>query len=198
MQWSRSWWERDEYSESRDDFQAPPDFNDTGGADVAGVDFAVTSLYQTPLGEPPTEFDVRCVYDSRPVNGYDFNLSSAIVLSGSATSWAVTFNVPNGYRMVPREWQVIYDNPPAIVAANSTVSLQQNGAGVPNNQGIIIGSGTTLPIKSFYVCEENTTFGITGFVSTGNVTGAVNVYGNLIAVSEVALPFAVANRKYGT
>jgi hypothetical protein len=156
-------------------------------------------MQQAPLGEPPSAFDVRSTYDSRPVNAYDFNYSAFLPSQNLInTPWEFTFNVPNGYRAVPRKWDVFYDTPPSGPSYNSTVTLLQQGAAVPNNGPIIIGMGTSDPIESFFICEENTTFGISGNVvgtvnSTQDSVISVNVYGNLIAVSEVALPFSVAN-----
>lgn len=193
-----NWWERGEWSDTRGDYQAPPDFNNSAGADLLGDAGATAEMLSTPLGEPPSDFDVRSVYDSRPINAYDFNFSGTAE-EVDTFPWTIAFTVPNGYRAVPREWHVFFDNPPTGPASASTVTLQQNGSGLPNNGPIIIGMGTgSDPIKSFFVCEENTTFGISGNVDTANSGHAslmsVNVYGNLIPVSEVALPFSIANK----
>lgn len=194
------WWKRGEWADAIGDYQASPDFREaSGGMDLFAADASVYAMEHTPLGEPPVDFDVRCVYDSRPVNGYDFNysISTPAVSTGS---WTVQFIVPNGYRAVPREWEIQFDSPFAGPSANSTVSIQQNGAQLPNNGPITIGMGTDEPIKTFFVCEENTTFGITGLNTniTGETNANINVYGNLLPVTDVALQFAIANRKYGT
>jgi hypothetical protein len=191
----------DEYSASREDYQEPPDMRDNASGDMGrSQQESVDEMQRTPLGEPRVEFDVRCVYDSRPLNGGDFNLSITAV-DTSTTNWQATFVVPNGYRMVPRKWEVTFDNPPSGPNANSTATIQQNGANLPYNGPIIIGMGTSEPIETFFICEENTTFGIMG--NNANFTGGsnvvnVNVYGNLLAATDVALPFEVTNRKYGT
>ena len=189
-----------EWSEARGDFQYPPDMADTGPSDMAAAAQSQSDMERTPLGEPRVAFDVRCVYDSRPVNGYDFNISVVVtpVTTGTSGSWQTTFNVPNGYRIVPREWDIQYDSVANVggKASQSIVTLQQNGANLPNNGPIIIGFGTAHPIKSFFICEENTTFGISGsFRTTSSSDVIVNVYGNLLAVTDVALPFEVTNRK---
>ena len=192
------WWMRGEFAEQRGDFQASADL-DQPGADLLQDDFSVAAMQRAPLGEPKSDFDVRCVYDSRIVNGYDFNYSSAI--SGSSSvGWSATFTVPNGYRAIPRKWDVTFDSPPNGPAANSTAQIVQGGAALPNNN-IIVGMGTNNPIETFFLCEENTTFGISGFNSNAltGYTGAVNVYGNLIPTTDVALPLAVSNqRQIGT
>jgi hypothetical protein len=190
-------WMRDEFSEQRGDWQTNASI-DIPGADLLGDDSAITAMQATPLGMPPTDFDVKCIYDSRPLNGYDFNFSASQEIT-SNVPWSFNFDVPNGYRIVPREWDVFFDTPIATQSSNSTVTLTQQNAGVPNNSGIIVGMGTgSRPIKSFFVCEENTQFGISGIVGMGsNATQttnlSVNVYGNLIPVTEVSLPFCVAN-----
>jgi hypothetical protein len=201
-----NWWERGEWQDEVGDVQAPADLSAPSGLDLSSAQADTAAMEATPLGEPKINFDVRCVYDSRPVNGYDFNFSASVGLvpAGTGFTWAATFNVPNGYRIVPREWEIIFDQtPPAgIINASlsaSTATILQNQAGLPNNQNIIVGMGTADPIKTFFICEENTTFGIQGFTPfapAGNPGFAnINVYGNLIAVTEVALPFAVANEQ---
>jgi hypothetical protein len=205
-----NWWDVGEWADARGDYQGPPDLMDPSGSDVAGDSASTLGMIASPLGEPPVEFDVRSVFDSRPVNGYDFIYSAtSSFLPGSPSTqgiWSVNFIVPNGYRAVPLEWDISFDQPMSgLAAANSQCSLNQNGSAVPNNQAIIIGYGTgDLPLKTFFVCEENSTFGAQGFnlnngiQAANTVTVNVKVKGNLIAVSDVALPFSIANKRYGT
>ena len=195
----RCWWARGEFAEQHGDWQTGASV-DQAGSDLLQDDASVAAMQKAPLGEPPSAFDVRCTYDSRIVNGYDFNFSQFITSQNLINNpWEMQFMVPNGYRAVPRKWDVMYDTPPVGASYNSTVTLLQQGAALPNNGPIIIGMGTgDEPIDSFFVCEENTTFGITGnVVGTFNTTQdsviSVNVYGNLIPVSEAALPFSIAN-----
>jgi len=189
------WWQRGEFAEQRGDWQVGAVW-DQPGADLLQDDASITAMQKAPLGEPKSDFDVRCVYDSRIVNGYDFNFS-AILTQSSGGSWSASFNVPNGYRAIPRKWDVQFDLPPPGAAGNSTVTIQQQGAGLPNNGPIIIGMGTDDPIETFFLCEENTTFGIAGAnTNTANaLTVNVNVYGNLIPVTDVALPLSVSNQR---
>lgn len=193
------WWQRGEFDEQRQDWQAEASFEQPG-SDLLQDASSTQAMLEAPLGEPKSDFDVRCVYDSRVVNGYDFNYSAAMN-QPSGASWTATFVVPNGYRAVPRKWSVNFDSPPVGPSKNSTATIQQGGAALPNNGPIIIGMGTDDPIETFFLCEENTTFGITG-ANSNAVTGLaviVNVYGNLIPVTDVALPLAVSNqRQVGT
>lgn len=189
------WFNRDEFAEQREDWQASACF-EVPGADLLQDAASTRAMLSAPLGEPKVDFDVRSVYDSRPVNGYDFNFSAVTLTIGGG--WKVQFQVPSGYRVVPREWEVAFDVVIPGSAVNSTASIQQNGAQLPNNGPIVIGMGTDEPIKTFFICEENTTFGIAG--ENTNIGGPVaeanvivNVYGNLIPVTDVALPLSIAN-----
>jgi hypothetical protein len=193
----RCWWARGEFAEQHGDWQTGASL-DQPGSDLLGDDTAVTAMQATPLGEPPIAFDVRSTYDSRPVNAYDFNFSQnqAEVSGGSVLIFL--FNVPVGYRAVPRKWSVMLSIPTSPTSGNfNEISFQTNGGGVPNNQGIIFGSGgTDEPIETFFLCEEQTTFGCTldlGPTISSGGQAVVNVYGNLIPVTTVALPFSIAN-----
>ncbi len=189
------WWMREEFAEQREEWQYHADL-EIPGADLLQDASAVQGMLTAPLGEPPTDFDVRCIFDSRIINGYDFNYSAA-VNQPSGAGWAVSFNVPNGYRAVPRKWSVQFDSPPAGPMRNSTATVTQGGAALPNNGPIIIGMGTDEPIETFFLCEENTAFGISGANSnaTTGIEVNVNVYGNLIPVTDKALPLSVSNQR---
>ena len=191
------WWMRGEFADQQQDYQTGASW-DQPGADLLGDDNAIVSMQQAGLGEPQTNFTVTAVYDSRIVNGYDFNFTAAITGSNTVP-WSANFTVPVGYRAVPREWDVQFDQVsplnPGVGSAGSTAIITQGNAALPNNQ-VSIGLGTTNPIKTFFICEESTTFGITGLntlVDQATITGSVNVYGNLIPVTQVALPLATSN-----
>ena len=197
------WWEAGEYASAIGDTQAPPDMANPPGADLLGDAAATAEMIAAPLGGPATDFSIRSVYDSRPVNAYDFNYSQAVEVTnangaGTTVLWAANFSAPNGYRAIPRKWDIFLDPPHAVgPPADSLVSITQSNAAIPNNQNIILGLGTDEPIETFFVCEENTVFGASGATSlipadtTVNVN--VNVHGNLIPVSQVAAPYSIAN-----
>lgn len=173
--------------------QAPPDPRDTSGY-LAGAKERAVGV--APVGTPPTFYDVRCVYDSRPVNAYDFNLTTttaALPHGGFATT---QFIVPSGYRAVPRKWMVSFEPIPVANPSDITFYPQAYGADVPNN-AVLIGSGTAAPIETFFLVEENATFGARiadpNALAGGNVY--IQVWGNLLPVTGVALPFEVSNRK---
>lgn len=193
------WWMREEFADQQQDWQTGASW-DQPGADLLQDAASISGMLSAPLGEPPTDFDVRCVYDSRIINSYDFNFTATI--SGSSTAgWSAQFIVPVGYRAVPRKWAVQFDQLLTGPSGNSIATIQQNGGDLPNNT-VCIGMGTDEPIETFFLCEEQTTFGIAGFNSNppsngGVFTGSVNVYGNLIPVSSLALPLAASNQILG-
>jgi hypothetical protein len=195
-----NWWDRQENVYERGDFAADPDAADYAGSDLVQDAPSIYAMERTPLGEPPVDFDVRCVYDSRPVNAYDFNLSQSFATTSSApTIWSMQFVAPLGYRMIPKKFEILYDPVPPGPVVNSTVSILQQQTGLNNNQNIVVGGGGT--VDTFFIVEEQTTFGITGTnTNTGGLTqtlnGVVNVWGQMIPVLDVALPFTAANKTY--
>lgn len=195
------WWQRDEFAEQIGDWQATASY-DQPGSDLLADDAAVAQMQRAPLKEPLSDYDVRATFDSRFINGYDFNFAAVATdnNTGSGTGWEVSFNVPVGYRAIPRKWSFTFDALATGPAGASLASLSQAGAAVPNNQDIIIGMGG-VEVDSFYLCEENTTFGAFGknsnFALNTAYTVNVNVYGNLIPVSDVALPLTASNPRLG-
>ncbi len=196
------WWQRGEFAEQIGDWQATSCWEQPG-ADLLTDDAGLVSMQAAPLGEPTVDFDVRCVFDSRIVNSYDFNFSTAIALIGTSAggngSWSAIFTAPTGYRAVPRKWQVFFDDAPTGAASNSVASVSQGLAALPNNQNIIIGAGTgDNPIETFFICDELTQFGmfgINGNIGLLNTTGVVTCYGNLVPVTNVPLPLSVSNQQ---
>ncbi len=175
--------------------QLPADLSDGSGA---LAETKARELPGTRWGEPPLAFDVRCVYDSRPANGYDFNLTMTLTPDEAAASITGQIIVPSGYRIVPREWRVNFVVIPDVTLTQISVQIQRNDADLPNNS-FFIGTGTTFPIKTFFVVEENATFGLRlldpGILLLAANVAIVQVYGNLLPVTGVALPFEVTNRK---
>lgn len=168
--------------------------DDSGRASQA----ASAAMATTPTGEPPVVYDVRCIFDSRPVSGYDFTFSNTTNFSSTQTSQVFTFQTPQGYRAIPREWKVTFSQIPIASDDQIVAFLQANGADVPNNRAFI-GAGTTFPIKSFYLVEEYAPFGMrvdySGYGGTPAGFISIQVYGNLLPVTGVALPFEATNRK---
>lgn len=178
--------------------QFPPDFN-AGPADMARAKTLTADMYATPPGEPPSDFDVRSIYDSRPVNAYDFNLvGNSGEIAAGPNSATVLFTVPNGFVAIPRKWIIWYE--PGVVftsPSDSLATIITSGADLPYNADIPIDDYTDSPLETFYVVNENQEFGVRIAYSDAvpaNTIIFVHVYGNLLPkVGAVAPQFQVAN-----
>jgi hypothetical protein len=159
-------------------------------SDLADVDALKDALAETPVGDGPTNYDVRATYDSRLINSYDFHFAQLNVDVAFDEIWTIGFMVPFGYRAVVRKIKVIYDNDLGGPVGNSWIvplanttppgssvvttfspygNVQQFfassttvafGSGVPNNTQIPIGAGDT--VDTFFLVEEGTWFGVMG------------------------------------
>lgn len=195
-----NWWERGEDVWERGDFGADPDSADYGGSDLVKDAPSILQMQQTPLGEPEIDFEVKAVYDSRFINSFDFNLSQALeaICGQDPTLWSFQFTVPQGYRMIPKKFSISFEPVYPGGSASSTASILQQGVGLTNNTNIIIGLGDD--IDTFFICEEQTTFGINGQNSNAQfpLTTVCRVHGQLFPVTDVALPFTASNKKAAT
>jgi hypothetical protein len=200
-------WNDQEFVASRE-HQAGPD--QPGATDVLAQRGKVAAMAATPPGEPPVDYDVRSVYDSRPVNSRDFNISGTVLGtvsgSGAIVFPVLNFNTPLGWRFVVLEWEVTFAPSlgalgPSLFAATSVNLLQGGGVADPFNTGIIIGPNGTgaKGVETFMLVEEQTLFGIQivnadttlglGLTSTAIVT----IHGNALPVMDVQLPYSIAN-----
>lgn len=175
------------------EIQAPADLSDPATRTPQAL---ADAMARTPIGEPPSAFDVRCTYDSRPTNGFDFNLIQVFEESTDDVLIA-SFEVPLGYRAVPRKWRLNYLPTTTYELNEVTAFFTNNGADVPYNS-CAIGSGTTTPLETFFLSEEASPFGVRIVNLSASIVLAafiVQVYGNYIPRTNVALPFEVTNRK---
>lgn len=165
----------------------PTDMRNAGAAEQA--------FNAAPIGEPPADFSVRSIYDSRPVQGFDFNQ----ILSTGATSVAsseVSFDVPPGLVAVVRKVH-IWIEPLIVLTSRSNVlfSLATQHARVQYNENIPVGDENLQPLEFFLIVDENQSVG--AFV-TLNVPSAINVfmhfYGNFLVKTGRAAPFEIANK----
>jgi hypothetical protein len=201
-------WRDQEFIASRE-HQAGPDIGTA--SDVAAQAGKVASMAATPPGEPPVDYDVRSVYDARPVNARDFNISGTVLGtvsgSGAIVFPVLNFNTPLGWRFVVTAWEITFAPSlgalgPAGLANTSVSLLQGGGVADPFNLGIIIGpNGTNNEegIETFMIVEEATQFGIQ-IVNTDTTLGIgltskaiVTIHGNALPVTDVQLPYAIAN-----
>lgn len=203
------------------DIQWGPGLDTAGPVDLLALEDAKTDMYQAPLVPEVLNYDVRAVYNSRPINAYDFNFCANSLIVNNNTLWVVGWQVPLGFRAVVREFEVQYDqdtggpfggslvfplegmypstfgpNPQTSGPVTPTVQTALAGAGFPVlNNAKAIGSGGT--IKTFFIVEEGAWFGIQGITSNIGSQGTctINAYGNFIPIRDEQLPFVVGNQK---
>jgi hypothetical protein len=181
--------------------QLPPDTT-LIPPDMAAGAVTTEALAQTRVGEPLDDYDVRSIYDSRPVNGYDFNLQAHSAAAGvSTSSFQLDFIVPRGYIMVPREVHHWFEPGWGLLRSDVQMSLMINGAAVPNNQNVFVGAASDALINFFLPVNELSTFsvrlgvGLVGGNFTPGTVAFVHLYGNLLLKTGKATPFEIANSK---
>lgn len=182
------------------EIQRPPE--DTPGFVAQDATASAQSdLAETPLGAPPTDYDVRSTYDSRPVNGYDFMIAVTAAAEGGNT-FTMEFEVRQGFVGVLREFSHFFtDNPqPAVInRAEVLATLRRNGTDVLDNADIPVGVSSDSIWKGFVIADEFNTLGVR-IVLQGLLTAAECVavfYGNYLLKTGVASPFEIANRTKG-
>lgn len=192
-----------EFIEKRE-HQYAPDARSASGVNSAGT-AQLDALAVTPRGEPPKAFDVRATYDSRPVQGFDYNIHATAAYSINSEAGAtidVSVTVPRGYIMVQRQFRHWFNPAPAYDSREQVlVSFLVAGAAVPYNQQIPIGIESDTLANTFFIADELQVVTARIYMDylPGNagptLTGTVNVvfYGNLIMKTGVPSPFEVAN-----
>lgn len=164
--------------------------------DAAREGHLTGQMITTPPGEPPIDYDVRSVFDSRPINGIDFNFTDSAGIS-SATAWTVNVEVPEGYVAVLRGARHFLNPAPATLTSRSDVlaTLLVNEIQQPSNRDIPVGVQSDDIMRFFVLIDELNTMGIT-FTSSATITsstGYVTFFGNLISKTGRPVPFEVAN-----
>lgn len=159
-----------------------------------------SDMQAAPLGEPPVDVDVRSVYDVRPIQAFDFNVTiSGVITSGSETTPAVVnaFNVPTGYVAVVRAYNHCTDPIfPAVTRHDLLMTLQSNNADVPNNIDIPVGPDSQDLVRCFFIVDEGGTFGARFLSSIAVATPYnvfVTVYGNFIRKTGRAANLEIGN-----
>lgn len=186
-----------EFWREHGDTQLPAEPRSVGASDMRQASAARTAMAGAPLGSPPTDYDVRSVYDSRPVSAFDFNIVVSMAVSGGCvTATPAFFTVPQGYVAVLREVETWVDPPVAMsLRADVTVSLQINGSDVPYNVAIPVGNGTLENIKCFAIADEYQQMGVLfpTFPTPGAYTLYAQLYGNFILKTGRPAQFEIAN-----
>lgn len=174
---------------------------DTGltPADQLNTQKAVDNMNAAPRGDPPKSYDVRSVYDSRPVQGFDFNIVDSIAKNESSNPMIVSFTVPQGYVCVLRKLHHFTDPPVSIVSrADVQVSLLVNGSAVKYNQNIPVGNESDDIVECFVIADEfsvvSASFNIDATIfSDVNFTMYGQFYGQFLLKTSVNYKFEVAN-----
>lgn len=103
--------------------QLPPE--DTAGNVAQGSTAAKTAaLTSARLGAPPDCYDVRSVFDVRPVNGFDFNIEVSEVFEQgieTASTVRLEFIVPDGFVCVLRSVDIWFEPNPENAENRSDV-----------------------------------------------------------------------------
>lgn len=188
----------------RDEFegrnrQLPADLDQTmayANSAQAREDFQVT-----PQGTPPDCYDVRSVYDVRPINGFDFNITSSALMTFGVKSTVnpfVEFTVPEGFVCVLREVDIWFNPiPPGSTRNDKYFDLTLNGGSVPYNQTIYFGVASGK-VKVFMIANEFDRVGVHVVDNANTASGSTDVYcqfyGNFLPKTERPSNFEIANR----
>lgn len=162
------------------------------------VDSARTSYDNTPIGPIPFAFDVRAIFDSRPINAFDFNITQST--SGEiANPVQVSFTVPNGYVAVLKRVITFLENPiPAsVLRSDVLLTLLLNQGVVPNNERIPVGVDQDSLVNCFLIADQGSVitarFTVSAAILALLPTYTAHFYGNLLQKTNIPAPFEIAN-----
>lgn len=153
-------------------------------------------LARTPLGAPPVDYDVRSVYDVRPIAAFDFNICNQKTFD-SLTPKLIEMTVPPGFVCVLRKIDLWFEpNPIGSLRSNYNWSLALNGANVNYNENVFFGVAVDDE-DVFLLADENNRVGVrfsgTTVANLETIVGFVRFYGTFQLKTEVPLPFEIAN-----
>jgi len=178
------------------DAQLPADRN-LAPAEMGRENSLSEALKVAPDGDPYIEADVRAVYDSRPILGYDFNITVEQGSVGTAATWTLGFAVPLGYVAVVLNVQHWTAPLLALDRQDLTATLKINGGTVPNNSPIYVGAESTELMNYFVVADESQVVAVTfdraapATITFGSAFAMF--HGNLIRKTGKAAPAEVGN-----
>lgn len=175
------------------------------------------SADSAPLGTPGIDYDVRSIYDSRPVNAKDFNLWFEFGIQEAALdliTFRRCFAVPFGYVAVVREVTFLfepvevvdgtYDGTARILVDGNNVDpmvvkVVPFSAGLTNvvqTAGILWQSGQ--PIKTFTLADQEQFIGVDVELANDQEalqdTFQVGFYGQFLQRTNVPTQFQAANK----
>lgn len=154
-------------------------------------------LSRTPLGSPPVDYDVRSVYDVRPVAAFDFNIANSLQFDSLGTARIVEMTVPEGLICVLREIDLWFEPiPVGSVKSDFSWSLTLNGGDVPYNLLNPFGIAVDKE-KVFLLADEFNRVGVRFTAATVgslvSIFGFVRFHGTFQLKTTVPLPFEIAN-----
>lgn len=159
---------------------------------------AQTALAQTPSGPVPLAFDVRAIYDSRPINAYDFNI--AVSTSGEvANPITMSFTVPNGYVCVLKRIITFIENP--IPASSDRVDVLLtalvNQGVFPFNESIPVGVDQSDLFNCFIIADQGSEVAARLVVSAAILalapTYTAQFYGQFLQKTNIPPAFEIGN-----
>lgn len=153
---------------------------------------------KTPLGAPPKPVDVRSVYDTRPVNAFDFNIVETAGAEEGTAVRIVNFSVPEGFVCVLRNFDIWFET--AVFAGEDksdvTWTLLLNGGAFPYNEDVPFGVAVDRE-TCFMIADEFNTVGLRIVSTAGNFSsGAVTFarfYGNFLLKSGLPASLEIGN-----
>lgn len=175
--------------------QLPASRGISPGAQAAA---ARTALDATPLGPVRLGYDVRSVFDSRPVNAWDFNIP--VTFAGEPSNpVTVSFTVPNGLVAVLRRVITFLEDPiPAdVLRKDVLLTLLLNQGVVPNNESIPVGVEQDGLVNCFVVADQGSVLSARFVVSAAIIAQApdfvAHFYGTFLQKTSIPPQFEIAN-----
>lgn len=162
----------------------------------------LAALARAPLGEPLIDYNVRSIYDSRPVNGYDFNVIETADINSSMSNPSIylTFEVPSGYIGVLRKIEFWTNGLPNVSRQSVTLSPVANSQIQRFNTAAVgNATGQGAPVECFVIADERQQLGarIDWGASPASISLYVQLYGNFLLKTGRAAPFEIANQAGG-
>lgn len=193
----------EEFLEGRE-HQLPPDTR-TLTADMSRAELHADNAARTPLGEPTLDFNVRSIFDSRPVNTIDFNIPAFFEgpTTTSFTEAVMSFVVPDGSVCVLRKthtWSEIGNGSIGTATERSDIkaSFMLDGVTVQYNQDIPVGPEQDDLLRTFIIADERQVVAVKLVSGVGVPWPQFTVvwahfYGNFIAKTGRPKQFEIAN-----
>jgi len=173
---------------------------------------------EAPLGTPSLDYDVRSIYDSRPVNSVEFNewftlegLDAAPIDAAAVALLRKAWLVPVGFVAVVRGITVLVPNDPNVASVwDGELSVMVDGV-KQDPPNVVVNPGTGLAainqhnilfrdgeqITTFVIADQNQFVGVDVALLTNvaltTANFAVGFYGNFLQKTNIPSQFQIAN-----